>query len=80
VAARSSDVDGWRRFVERLERAWIAPLVDGLESGQLSSVALRTGGLSGFRLVRRRLRHWWRRPVPLARILASSRRLSAQQR
>ncbi len=74
AAARSSDVDGWRQFVEYLERCWMAPLLDALATGRVSSVALRTGGAFDLRLGRGRLRHWWRRPLPLARMLAAQKK------
>ena len=78
VAARSSDVDRWRRFIVHLETEWMAPLGDALASGGVASIELRTGGSRTFRLARRPWRHWWRRPLPFARVLASGRRLAAQ--
>jgi hypothetical protein len=80
VAARSCDVDAWRRFIGGIERDWMAPFLDALASGQVASVELHAGGPLAFRLGRRRLRHWWRRTAPFARVMASAGRLAAQQK
>ncbi len=79
-AARGADVDAWRRFLDRLEVVWVAPLVDALGSGRLWSLELRTDAGMCFRLDRRRLRQWWRRSRPFARVMSANRRIAAATR
>ncbi len=75
VAARSGDVEAWRRFIAELDEAWMAPLLDALAGRRLQSVVLRTGEGIELRLGRRRLGRWWRRDVPFARIVARAAQL-----
>ena len=58
--------DEWHRFVDAIERNWIAPLMAGLRSKQLASISLisETGE---FRLNAKMARRWWRRTRPLRR-------------
>ena len=58
--------DEWHRFVDGIERNWIAPLIAGLHSKQLASISLisETGE---FRLNAKTTRRWWRRSRPLQR-------------
>ncbi|MFQ5546135.1 MAG: hypothetical protein ACE5FE_09155, partial [Acidiferrobacterales bacterium] len=58
--------DEWHRFVDAIERNWIAPLMAGLRSKQLASISLisETGA---FCLNAKMARRWWRRSRPLRR-------------
>ena len=58
--------DEWHRFVDAIERDWIAPLIAGLHSKKLASISLllETGE---FRLNAKMARRWWRRSRPLRR-------------
>lgn len=80
LAACSSDVERWRRFIAHLEAEWMAPLGDALASGGVASIELRTGGPRIFRLARRRWRYGWRRRLPFARVLARARRRAVQRK
>ena len=73
VPARSCDAEAWRRFISEFEEVWMAPLLDALGAGLVHSISVLPGGARGFRLIRRQLRRWWRRPAPFARSMASSR-------
>jgi hypothetical protein len=73
VPVRCCDVDAWRDFVSAFEARWMAPLLQALKSGGLQSVSLRFGEGRDFLLRRGRLRHWWRRRQPFARIMSESR-------
>lgn len=59
-------LDEWQRFVDAIERDWIAPLIAGLRSKKLAGISLisETGE---FRLNAKMARRWWRRSRPLAR-------------
>jgi hypothetical protein len=73
VPVRCSDVDTWREFVSGFELRWMAPLLEALKSGRVQSLSLRMGEGRDYSLSRARLRHWWRRTRPLARIMSESR-------
>lgn len=57
-AARSSDVDAWRRFVADLEQNWFVPLKDALDSGDLSALTVVSDCPVRFEL---RPARWWQR-------------------
>jgi hypothetical protein len=58
--------DEWYRFVDVIERHWIAPLIAGLHSKQLASISL-ISETDTFRLNAKMTRRWWRRSRPLQR-------------
>ncbi len=69
-AVRFGRLEVWRDFLERLDEAWLAPLLDGVRGGALARLTLLDGEGRRIDLDRRALRRWWRRPRSLARVLA----------
>jgi hypothetical protein len=65
-AALASPEDA-RKALERLERAWFAPLLDALRSGRVGMVTLHVpdAGAASFETIRGDLRRFWRRPRAL---------------
>ncbi|MGQ0653566.1 MAG: hypothetical protein ACT4P4_15070 [Betaproteobacteria bacterium] len=59
--------DDAREALERLERAWFAPLLAALRSGRAGMVTLHVpdAGAASFETIRGDLRRFWRRPRPL---------------
>jgi hypothetical protein len=71
-AALDADPVGWCKEVQRLD-AWLAPLADGL--GRRGQIRVELDPCNGerYRLDRKALRRFWRRPLRLAeRVVAST--------
>ena len=63
------DFEGWRLRITELEERWFAPLVAALKDGRIGMVTVLvpdSGELRAFESTRNDLRHFWRRPKPLA--------------
>ena len=66
------DFDAWRARVLELEARWFAPLVAALKAGRAGMVTVLVpdgSELRAFESTRNDLRHFWRRPKPLASLL-----------
>ena len=69
MPAALSDMDAWRNRVAELETNWFAPLLAALRSGAVGMVTVLVPDakdLRAFESTRNDLRHFWRRPKPLA--------------
>ena len=64
-ASSRGDVARWREAMNRLEKNWMAPLLQALKAGELSKVMLITDTGLRFALDARQIRRWWRRRQPL---------------
>jgi hypothetical protein len=67
-----SDFDAWRTRIADLESRWFAPLVAALKAGSVGMVTVLVPDgtdLRAFESTRNDLRHFWRRPKPLASLL-----------
>jgi hypothetical protein len=67
-----NDFDAWRARLAELEAGWFAPLLAALKAGHVSMVTVLVPDgkdLRAFESTRIDLRHFWRRPKPLARLL-----------
>ena len=60
------NIERWLRFVEDFDQNWLAPLLDGLSSGEIDSVTLYPLNGSSFSLSARQLRAW-RLPLSIFR-------------
>lgn len=58
----------WREFIQRLERDWIAPVLQAVRGGVIDHAELHDDAGRGFVLTARYARRWWRRRTPLERI------------
>lgn len=58
--------DEWRGHVAALEKAWFAPLLEGLKRGALTGARILTDGATEFHLTPRTARRWWRWRRPIA--------------
>lgn len=61
----AEDPDAWRVGMELFERDWMAPLLPALRSGVLANIAVYPCNGICYRVNRRSLRRFWRRPVPI---------------
>lgn len=61
AAVQYGDPAQWAAFVERLDREWIAPLLEAVRHGVVESVTLYADNSGGFLLGRGQARRWWRR-------------------
>jgi hypothetical protein len=68
-ASTSGDVRAWLEFVEKLEDAWLAPLVGAIKAGTLEALTLLPLAGKDYCLQRSGLRKWWRQRVPMARAI-----------
>jgi hypothetical protein len=67
--AAYGDAAAWRERLAALERDWFAPLAGALRAGRIGMVTLHAIGAAGgfdVETTRQDLRHFWRRPRPLA--------------
>lgn len=67
-----SDIDAWRARTAELETRWFAPLLAALRAGRVGMVTVLVPDgkeLRAFESTRNDLRHFWRRPKPLATFL-----------
>jgi hypothetical protein len=67
-----NDFDAWRGRIVELETRWFAPLLAALKAGQVGMVTIISPDekeLRAFESTRNDLRHFWRRPRPLASYL-----------
>lgn len=63
------DFEGWRLRITELETRWFAPLQEALRSGRIGMLTVLvpdSTDLRAFESTRNDLRHFWRRPKPLA--------------
>ncbi len=63
------DFDAWRARLLELEERWFAPVLAALRAGRIGMVTLLSpdgADLRAFESARNDLRHFWRRPKPLA--------------
>ena len=68
-AVAYGDIAGWRTAIERVERAWMSPLVAAVRGGDIERLAIATPGTDAaqrFELDARSLRKFWTRPRPLS--------------
>lgn len=66
------DFEGWRTRIAELEERWFAPLVAALKAGRVGMVTVLApdgAELRAYESTRVDLRHFWRRPKPLAAYL-----------
>ena len=66
------DSDAWRLRVAEFEERWFVPLLAALKSGRIGMVTVLvpdSSELRAFESTRNDLRHFWRRPKPLASYL-----------
>lgn len=66
AAVQYGNADQWREFIDRLERDWIAPLLEALKRRELDTVTIHTETGRAFRITARSARRWWRRRKTLA--------------
>lgn len=64
AAAQYGESGAWATLIERLDRDWIAPLVEAVRSRALAEATLCTDA-GTYRLTRAHARRWWRRRRPL---------------
>ena len=72
LPAALSDMDAWRSRVAELEANWFAPLLAALRTeavGMVTVLVPDAKELRAFESTRNDLRHFWRRPKPLASYL-----------
>jgi len=66
------DGDAWRQRIAELEAVWFAPLLAALKGNHIGMVTVLVpdgAELRAFESTRNDLRHFWRRPKPLATLL-----------
>jgi len=72
VAIRRHDVFGWFEYLQRLDRDVLAPLIEFLRQGKLTSLTLYSDTLS-MTLTKKALRRWWQRRKPFMTSMLSLR-------
>jgi len=73
-SARSGDAIVWRDELARFEADWLAPALDALHSGRIDALRLIAPGdlaAAELQVSRRDLWKFWRKPRPLAELVAS---------
>jgi len=68
---RNADMEGWRGFVQEVERSWMQPLLAALGRGELEALTLLPGREHGYRAGRWTLRRPWVRVRALPEVMAT---------
>ncbi len=58
------DIGRWRDMMDSINEDWIEALTRALKNNSLSTVRLLSDNVE-FKITRKSLRHWWKRPRPL---------------
>jgi len=61
AAVQYGDWSFWAKFIQELDRNWMAPLFTALKEDRIASVSLYTDTGLGFLITARQARRWWRR-------------------